>query len=285
MASVQYGLATIDGDALTAAATMPVEPPALVANPINLVRASRIPADTTSGRWVNGFAYTPEGIGVLGVGDSCSGEWEEMNHADPFTSDWYPYVLTAEYRCSTFGYSQNQYVDRAKQLLEAATPKLLEWEFWDGPLTKAASLGNSYLTEVAVSHAATNVQEAFGWLENLLGDCGYGGRGMIHCPPVVVPYIGTFVRREGNLLLTLRDTIVVPGSGYARYAAAPGSPPVNPSFDIVATGVTDVRLGDIIVEDDVAIDRATNTVVIKAQRYACVSWDELCEFKVTVTPT
>jgi hypothetical protein len=284
MTSVQYGLATIDRDALTAAA-MPVEAPALVANPINLVRSSRIPADTTGGRWVNGFAYTPEGIGLLGVADACSPEFQEMLHADPFTSDWFPYVLTAEVRCSTFGYSQNDYKGRATRLLEAATPKLLEWEFWGGPLSQAAGLENSFLTEVATSHASTAIPEAFGWLENLLGDCGYGGRGMIHCPPAVVPYIGQFVRREGNLLLTLRDTIVVPGSGYARYAAQPGvGAPVKPSFDIIATGVTDVRLGDITVEDDVAIDRATNTVVIKAQRYACVSWDELCEFKVTVTP-
>jgi hypothetical protein len=88
------------------------------------------------------------------------------------------------------------------------------------------------------------------------------------------------VRREGNLLLTDRDTIVVPGTGYARYSG--GATP-NATMDIYGTGITDVRLGDIIVDDVGSIDRATNTVVIKARRYACVSWDELCQVKSVFT--
>jgi hypothetical protein len=280
MTSVQFGLATVDRDALTAAA-MPVDAPALVANPINLVRSSRIPADTTSGRWVNGFAYVPEGVGLLGVGDACSGEFEEMNHQDGFNSDWEPYVLTVEYRCSTFGYTVGDYKARASRLLDAATPKLLEWEFWGGPLAQAAGLNNRYLAMFGGQPiAADTIEEAIGSVENALADCGYGGRGMIHLAPYVVPFLKSIVRREGNLLLTDRDTIVVPGSGYARYGG--GSTP-NATMDIYGTGITDVRLGDIVVEDDVAIDRATNTVVIKAQRYACVSWDELCQFKVIFT--
>ena len=278
MSSVQFGIATADG---LVAAAMPVEAPPLVANPINLVRSSRIPADSTSGRWVNGFAYTPEGVGLLGVGDACGDDFEEMNHSDPFTSDWFPYVLTAEYRCSTFGHADNDYKGRVTRLLDAATPKLLEWEFWGGELSQAASLDNSFLMEFSgVAYNADSIEKAIGAVESGLADCAVGGRGMIHLSPFVVPFLRSIVRREGNLLLTDRDTIVVPGSGYARYGG--GANP-NPTMDIYGTGLTDVRLGDIIVEDDVAIDRKTNTVVIKAQRYACVSWDELCEVKAIFT--
>ncbi len=278
MSSVQFGIATADG---LVAAAMPVEAPPLVANPVNLVRSSRIPADSTSGRWVNGFAYSPEGIGVLGVGDACSDNFEEMNHTDPFTSDWFPYVLTAEYRCSTFGHDSVDYKGRVTRLLDAATPRLLEWEFWGGELSQAASLDNSFLMEFAgVAYNADSIEKAIGAVENGLADCVVGGRGMIHLPPFVVPFLRSIVRREGNLLLTDRDTIVVPGSGYARYAG--GANP-NATMDIYGTGLTDVRLGEIVVEDDIAMDRKTNTVVIKAQRYACVSWDELCEVKAIFT--
>jgi hypothetical protein len=57
MTSVQFGLATIDESAMVSDG-MPVDSPAMAPNPINLVRSSRIPADSTNGRWVNGFAYT-----------------------------------------------------------------------------------------------------------------------------------------------------------------------------------------------------------------------------------
>lgn len=282
MSSVQYGIASaLDNENTMVAAAMPVEAPSLVANPINLVRSSRTPADSTSGRWVNGFAYVPEGIGLLGVSDACSGDFEEMLHADAFTSDWTPYVLTAEYRCSTFGFDQNDYKGRATRLLDAATSKLLEWEFWGGELSQVASLDNSFLMEfTGVAYNADTIESAIGAVENGLADCVVGGRGMIHLPPFVVPFLRSIVRREGNLLLTDRDTIVVPGSGYARYGG--GANP-NATMDIYGTGITDVRLGEIIVEDDASFDRSTNTMVIKAQRYACVSWDELCEVKAIFT--
>jgi hypothetical protein len=279
MTSVQFGLATIDESALVSDG-MPVDSPAMAPNPINLVRSSRIPADSTNGRWVNGFAYVPEGVGDLGVGDACSAEYVEMLSSNSFVSDWQPYLLTAEYRCSTFGYSEGAVAGRAKRLLEAATPKLLEWEFWGGELAQAAGLNNSYLKEFSgTAYAADSIQKALGAIENALGDCTYGGRGMIHMPPFLVPFLSN-TRREGNLLLTARDTIIVPGSGYARYGG--GSTP-NATMEIYGTGITDVRLGEIIVEDEVGIDRASNTVVIKAQRYACVSWDEMCESKAVLT--
>jgi hypothetical protein len=287
--TVQFGTEDING--LTAA-TLPIVAPAMIQNPVNLLRASRTPADSTNGRWVNGFAYTPEGIGEIAVDDNCAGEHESLPAVASFVSDWTPYFLTAKYECSTFGYNENDYVDRAKRLLEAATPKLLEWEFWDGKLSAAANLNNTWLASLAdpalktidISTNQHAVLSAMGVLENYLGACAYGGRGMIHIPPYLAPFMGIAgCRREGNLLLTNRDTIVVPGSGYAEPAGGLGAPPIHPTVDIYATGITDVRIGDIFVDDTVSFDRATNSVTIRAYRPACVSWDELCFAKVTIT--
>lgn len=274
--TIQFGLGA-DVESLVAAG-VPVTSPALVPNPVNLVRSSRTNTDNPS-HWEVGFSYLSEGAGEIGVDDMCSRQHDALPETAKHTSDWTPYFLTAKYYCSTIGYDVNDYAGRAQRLLEAATPKLLEWEFWGGTLAQSASLNNSYLADGTgpAAVAVTSMGAAIGSLENALGKCGIGARGMIHCPPYAVGFFGSNLRREGNLLLTDRDTIVVPGSGYAQFYSGTGA------FDMYATGLTDVRLGPVYVEDNVGIDKTTNTITIRAYRAACVSWDELCKAKVTVT--
>jgi hypothetical protein len=169
---------------------------------------------------------------------------------------------------------------------------MVEYEFWSGALTVAAGWPNLFLSAPsgADTYAATTIQGAIGICEEYLGHMGYGGRGMIHIPPVLAPYLGLVTaRREGNLLLTNRDTIVVPGSGYGKFGTGVGKPPQPAGpFYVIATGICDVRLTDIaMVPDDAnqAIDRATNTVDVRAERYACASWDGLafCHVDLTLT--
>jgi hypothetical protein len=287
MTTTEFGIGTVDREfALVAAGLqMPVTPSAPVASPVNLVRSSRIPPDETNGRWVNGFAYLPEGVGKLTMFDDCSNTEQTIADITPFVSDWQPYVLSAQFRCSTFGFDAADYMGRATRLLDAATPKMLEEEFWNGTLSQAASLANTWLEKAgSTAFTATSMRQAFAICEQALGDAAYGGRGSIHMPPYLVPYAAfeQLIRREGNLLLTDKDTIVVPGSGYGKMADAPAG------LHVYATGITDVRLGDIIVTPDggnmaQSIDKASNTVVVKAERYACASWDELLWVKVTVT--
>jgi hypothetical protein len=276
--TVQFGLGTSFGNESLVAAGVPVASPALVPSPVNIVRSSRTNADSPS-HWEAGFTYLPEGIGEMAVDDMCGGFNRNMeNNAPGAAATWQPYFLTAKFNCSAFGYEQNDYAGRARRLLEAATPKLLEWEFWGGVLSQAAGLSNTYLASITGAATATSIEQAIGELENALGKCAYGGRGMIHCPPYAAAFMtGNSVRREGNLLMTNRDTIVVPGSGYAEFYSGTGA------FAMYATGLTDVRLGDIFIDDTIGIDKTTNTITVRAYRSACVSWDELCAAKVTVT--
>jgi len=286
--AVQFGLRTVDGESLVAAG-VPVPAPAIIPRPFNLVRSSRIPSDNTN-RWQEGFSYLPEGIGSAGISDAgCAGDYEEMVNTDPAVADWTPYALTAEFKCSTFGAAD--YEDRVKNLLDSMTPKLLEWEFWGGPLTTAAGLDNEFLMQIDPAIATVDVSTdkfaiatAVGALENYLANCGVGGRGMIHVPPFLIPVMHLVgLHKDGNLLLTDQDTIVVPGAGYAQYAVDSAGVQ-KPTLDIYATGITDARIGDIMVEDTDTFDRATNTVIRRAQRIACVSWDKLCGAKVTIKP-
>jgi hypothetical protein len=250
--------------------------------------------DPTNTRWTNGFEYLPNAIGDLEVADDCGPDMINVPvDQDYGTVSWHPYLLTASFRCSAFGWNENDYAARAKALLDAATPKMVEYEFWNGLLSTAAGWGNLYLATVAAvadKYTATSIQEAVGICEQYISQMNYGGRGMIHLPPVLSPYLQLFTRREGNLLLTNRDTIVVPGAGYGKYPTAVGTPPPQPAgpFVVVGTSITDVRLSDIITFPDdpfQSLDRATDTVEVKASRYACASWDGVtfCHVDLTMT--
>lgn len=350
-----------------------VEPPALVPTPVNLVRSSRNPTDSADTRWTNGFRYLPLSNGELAIYDDCGihpGVKVPINK-DTAALAWQPYVLSAKFTCSAMGSDLNEYAARAKGLLDAATPKLLEYELWHGSLAQTAGWTNLYFEQPSGVdvYTAASINDAIGTLEQYLAEIAYGGRGMIHCAPYLSPYLQFATRREGNLLLTNRDTIVVPGSGYGQYpavivpatgaiAGSPGSftpagctippnfaamsgsivaspatawtagqyvvlgdashaawngtawavvagigllegqgqsavpyaPPPKPTgpYKFFATGITDVRLGDILTwpEDlNQAINRSTNTVDVRAQRYACASWDGVAFARVDLTFT
>ena len=110
---------------------------------------------------------------------------------------------------------------------------------------------------------------------------------MIHIPPYLAPFLPSVTRREGNLLLTNLDTIVVPGHGYGDLGDNVDPPVLPPAtLELYATGITDVRLGEIVaVPDDFhqSINRSTNTVTVRAERYALASWDGFANCRVDLT--
>lgn len=286
--TVEFSIGT-----LTAAAGVPVPPP-LTQSPVNLVRSSRNPNDGADVRWEQGFSYLPLSNGELNVDDACAGD----NVPVPVAKDapsvfWTPYLLSSKYTCSTLGADIAEHQQRAQNLLDVATPKILEYEFWNGLLAQQAGYENLYLrqsSDVDV-YTATSVVEAIAICESYLAQMTYGGRGMIHIPAWVSAYLPAGgMRREGNLVLTIRDTIIVPGSGYTDGPVAPGKPPApSGTFSIYATGITDVRVGSVVPwpEGDMyqAVNRATNTAETRAYRMACASFDGVAFARVDATIT
>jgi hypothetical protein len=266
-------------------------PPALVPQPINLVRSSRTPTDPSDVRWTSGFSYMPSEIGNLDILDDCGPDASSVGYQKAVkVADWHPYVLSAEFQCSMMGFDEAAYQQRARDLLDVATPKMVEYEFWSGKLAKLTGWPNLYLEQASGAdvYTASSVQEAVGICEMYIGAMGPGSRGMIHASPYLTPYLQLICRREGNLLLTYRDTIVVPGAGYGDYVTGSAPPQPTGTFKMFATGITDCRLGEIVPVPDKdsfyqAIDRSTNSVVVKAERYACASWDGYVFARVDLT--
>lgn len=281
---------------------VPVAPPRIQAPPVSIITSSALPADTTDGRWVDGIAFQPESGSEVYVADICDTTTNDSSRLEPppGVSEWIPYLLRADDQCSTFGFEQHDYLNRAKRRLDVGSAKALEKELWTGTLAQAQGYPNRFLAASAATSggwgfqnlnqtyleagALPSIRRAFEVLEQYLADCGLGARGMIHCRPEALPYLTT-IRREGNYILTARDTIVVPGSGYQNTGPG-GVAAATGNTWLYATGMTEVRLGPIQTYPDPntdgddwlikATDRNTNLVTVRAERAGLVSWDGAC---------
>lgn len=234
-------------------ASPPLSPPV-----INLVTSSRNPApvdpDGKPLRWELGFGYQPiPNVPAAGydwradAAIDANDPQERINVA--------PWLAEVSDKCSAIGFSEHAFVDRALAGLRAATPKQVETEFWTGAIAQASGCPNLYLAaDVAdilnpTLGTAVSQAEAFELLEQAIADAGCGGRGMIHVPAELTPIL-TGVRREGNLLLTARDTIVVSGSGYdgSGPPSATGHAPTATTAWAYATGIVSTFIGDPYLE-------------------------------------
>lgn len=183
--------------------------------------------------------------------------------------------------------------DAAEMQLKAVQSKRIAEELWGGAQARYSGWDNQYLTSLAgdtlTDAGAVTPTSALACLEQYLGDCSGGARGMIHAPRQVVTYWSEngLVRRENGLILTVHDTIVVPDAGYdgsGPQGEADGDPTPASTGHVwaYATSIVTVRLGPIEIlptsEADLwqVTDRTTNLAILWANRLAAVSWDTCC---------
>lgn len=269
---------------------------------LSLPRSSLSPPVGNVRDWAMGIRFLPEANVQVVVDDFCNASTTIGSYTNPTEVEQNPIVIIAYDRCTALSSFGRDYAARATRLIDAATPKAVEKEFWKGTLAQAKSwtsqlyLQKSTATNLTPSSGgvAVSVNRAMGMLEQALADCGFGGQGMIHAKVELTPNF-TMVRRDGNLLRTVRDTIVVPGVGYD------GTGPTNVTGTQVlgagetylyATGITEYRQTDPDLfptwpssgtVPQWAIDRATNTITVPVARTAMVSWDGQCHFAVKAT--
>lgn len=243
-------------------------------------------------RWENGYAYAPENVNQNDtVADACSyGTAHSQPNAAQVTFN--PYIIEAFDQCSSFAFQSRDYVGRAQRLLLASQEKKLAHEFWSGTQAQASGWANNYL---ANSHAANftevgtglSPEQALACLEMALSHCGSGVRGMIHCSADLFThwsYAGHAFERVGKLIITQNDTIIVCSPGYDG-SGPDNAAPVNGAVWAYATGIVNVRLGDVVVVPDTmaeAIDKSLNTVKYGAYRAGAADWDNVCHFAVSV---
>lgn len=256
------------------------------------VGSNQAPGDTgpaEPNRWEGGFGYAPENCGGVIAVDACvPGDLDDDLPDNPDTVESRPVYLVAGDRCSPIDLTRD-WQGRARRQLNAGTSARLARELWTGELAQAQTpdYPNAYLASAdadVLSGAPLSPVNALACLEQGIAEAANGQRGMIHATPgtVTVWNAGGALRREGNLLLTILNTIVVPDAGY------PGSSPdgddaASGSVWAYGTTMVDVRLGEIQFHQMATsgrpnisarnLDRSANTVTVYAFRAASATFD------------
>jgi hypothetical protein len=272
-----------------------VAPPPATAPAHNLV-TSALPQPSGEGdRWQMGFESCPEGCVTIAswypgcpvTGGPPGAGLKSDATPPPDVVPYTPFMLETPVECCSYGFKSQDYEGRARRQLEAGTPKGLEREFWTGELVP----DNPHLASsgaVVVPGGPFDPIKALARLNQAIADCSLGGRGMIHATPYLVSiWVHQFgaLDEEGPRLVTkVMKNVVVAGTGY------PGTGPTGQAAGgtqwAYATGMVQVRLGDVVVIPDTmaeALDRLSNTVNYRAERVAAASWDTCCHFAVEVS--
>lgn len=263
----------------------PVQPPRY-----GLVASARVVPEPDE-HWIGGFSWDPEACGNGGVVEVCGDNTTLPDSTnDAGVRHYDPFVVFGEDECTTKSGRRDR-DGRARRVLEACQSRQIEKEFWTGALLKASGVAGqvverAYLTnEDDVDVLAADpvaIRDSFAALEEARGNCSCGGRAMIHATIQTVTLLRSLdlVRREGNLILSVLDTIVVPGAGYD------GS---DPAGDVDGTGATawmygtsmvDVRLSSVDLTNDT--ERLVNTTTVRAQRAAAATFDPCCLYGINV---
>lgn len=244
-------------------------------------------------RWGNGMEFES----LCGTGDataynSCStGPFAEGTGGSRVDIDAFAVVVSDT--CSTLGFTYADYVARALQKHRAKESFIIAGEFWTGALSPStfhlAAGGN--VTDINPG-ASVTASEAVALMDQELGECLQGAKGMIFCSPRVFLNLflnGGLYRPPGSRqVYTHMDTPIVPDAGFPgtdpnggmesltvewMYGTAPAkiyrsSPKVYPNE------------GDPMWQ---AVARDRNTVTFRAESLAAVVVDPCCLLGITVS--
>lgn len=251
---------------------------------------------TSDGHWINGFDFETEACNfnasLMQICAPGEADLELFNNAsDPRFYPYKPFAIKAQDECLTPGW---KVADRKAALLrnlDLVTQKALEMELWGGAYTAVANADEGrWLASEAATNLLTSgaVSPGLGLalLEKALGDCGVGGKGIIHVPRDVATILDTHAAPDGKVLKTKNnENLVVSGVGYS--GSAPGeefrTDPLKPW--IYATGPIVVHLGEnelITPQLEDAINVRTNVINWVAVKPAAVYWDGCCHFGVQI---
>lgn len=260
---------------------------------VGLVAQARI-VDEPDERWVQGFTYSPDNCGESGIGDPCGFSKAIPDAEGNLSFD--PFAVWAGDKCSSFGFESRDWQERARRQLRACESAQIEAELWGGAFAQDdEDRPNRFLASEAsdvLTSSAADAGDALACLEQGLAQCNCGQRGMIHATRQIVTEWSALnlVRRDGNQILTIHDTIVVPGAGYDGSSPL-GEPAADGSIWAYATGLIDLRLSAVFViprasEVDAlmreALNRDEDTVEVRAERAAAATWDGCCHFAVEI---
>lgn len=246
------------------------------------------------GPWAGGVTWAPEQCGEGGAYDASSCPPDDPDIDIPGSPDIVeamPFTVWAGDRCSPWDLDR-PWAERARRQLAAVQSHLVAAEFWTGEIAQASDWPNRFLASPdsdVLTAGAEEPLQALACLELGIARAGKGRRGMIHATPDLVTtwQAGGALRREGGVILTVLDTVVIADAGYDG-SGPNGELAADGSVWAYGTEMIGVRLSPVRMVPDVEgitsanIDRSVNTVLARAERDAVVLWDGCVHVAVEV---
>lgn len=263
------------------APTRDVAPPTRRANNVGSLVTT---AEVITGERMAPISFRPEKCGPGETYDPCAGDTKTVPEGvDKQT--WYPYWLVEGDDCNRSdgpGVFEETRA-RAQRALEVNTSFLIERAFWTGLVNNVVPTdANPALADTAAFQPngtvavglTTGLWDIIEYFNDTIG----GSIGFVHVEQRVVPFLmfyglatvdGRFLRVAGT------DHLFVAGTGYPGTDPSGNAPAAGESW-IYGTSPVAVRMDGITVVPSLeseALDRADNTIEVRAERLAVAYWD------------
>lgn len=247
-------------------------------------------------RWMNGVAVWGYPVGVPEPWDPCAvgspGNFKSDDSEMP-VADFAAFVAYLPVTCSSFSLADDPagFAERAEVALDATISHAVESVLANGMV---APFANPYLTDsnvdVLASGVAVSPSAGFAYLEEAIGQTGR--MGMIHAtPPAAASYFGPWrdyrpisITGENQFAPTTpTGTPIAIGTGYIG-ATPTGEADAGPGQSwVFATGPVVAYVdSETILDIKEVLERQTNDVTFRAERYALVEWDTSLQAAVLV---
>jgi len=238
-----------------------------------------IDESTSNQRWQGGFSFLPESCGDGIIWVPCGTENESAISDTRIIQTYEPTAIEVAVQCSSFGYKAIDFRDRATRFLNGVQHRVAGAEFWYGTKAIAEGLPNNYLEKSGYTDlgVATGPTVMLASLQSYLDQTGIGGWGFIHAPKRLVDawMTGWLIDDDD----TDPENIRLFDAYGNEIIADPGYPDVvneDGNWEAYATGPVYGKLGGMMIVPNkmsAALDRATNTIVYRAERMHALVWD------------
>ena len=233
------------------------------------------------------------GVVVYGYPTGCSALWEPCSDGtfrvkDSESEQLLPrfdsFVVYKAVTCSAIGMGDpEEFSRRAEQVLEATLSAGVEEALAQGVEGSSNPFIGDTNVDVLNSGTAVSPGVALSFLEEAIGaTCR---EGLIHLTPAVVGGLQAFPLGNAGAgrLITANGTPVASEMGLQGVTTADLSAPGDTEDWVFATGPVHVHLGPLVITDiKETLERETNVVTFRAERYAVAVWDTALQAAVLV---
>lgn len=217
--------------------------------------AAALSPEITDPHWEQGITWTEEpwldaNAGIFDPGICANPTASLVADTVPAGNSMTPLAIFAEFTCTTMTKSPDLN-ERARRALGAHASRQIARELWTGVGATAAGYDNDWFVKSGLATVITTVQSPIRAMSELEGWAAenVAGLSFIHASRRLISYwqSAQLLRRDGNLIRTVNDNIVVPDEGYPVAGPAgqtAGSAGVPWAF--VSRPVA-VKLGNVVV--------------------------------------